>query len=217
MLSFPVRDPNEKRGPMKRRDFISGVAIASASLAAGQTSKPADLPKPVGPGAKNILISSVNGHAYLDAGFEWLERGGDTLDAALRVVKGPENDPNDTSVGLGGLPNEEGVVELDACCMHGPTRRAGAVGGLRDVRNAAALAKAVMEHTAHVMLAGEGATRFGLAMGFQKENLLTEHSRKIWQLWKESNSNQDWWGPGMADPNWKPPAPLQISPIADQP
>jgi N4-(beta-N-acetylglucosaminyl)-L-asparaginase len=74
-----------------------------------------------------------------------------------------------------------------------------------------------MEHTGHVMLAGEGATRFGLKMGFPKENLLTEHSRKIWQLWKESNSNQDWWGPGMADPNWKPPAPLQISPIADQP
>src|SRR5258708_15803777 len=173
---------------MKRRDFISGAAIASASLAAGQTSKPADLPKPVGPGAKNILISSVNGHSYLDAGYEWLERGKDTLDAAITVVSGPENDPNDTSVGLGGLPNEEGVVELDACCMHGPTRRAGAVGGLRDIRNAAALAKAVMEHTAHVMLAGEGATRFGFALGFPKKNLLTENSRKIRQLLQQNPS-----------------------------
>src|SRR5216684_859130 len=217
MLSFPVRDPNEKRGSMKRRDFISGVAITSASLAAGQTSKPADPPKPVGPGAKNILISSVDGHSYLDAGFEWLERGKDTLDAAITVVSGPENDPNDTSVGLGGLPNEEGVVELDACCMHGPTRRAGAVGGLRDVKNAAALAKAVMEHTAHVMLAGEGATRFGFAMGFPKENLLTENSRKIWQLWKETHSDRDFWGPGMADPKWKPPRPRETSSVTDQP
>src|SRR5258708_23240218 len=98
---------------MKRRDFISGAAIASASLAAGQTSKPADLPKPVGPGAKNILISSVNGHSYLDAGYEWLERCKDTLDAAITVVSGPENDPNATRAGPGVLPNEVGVVPPD--------------------------------------------------------------------------------------------------------
>ncbi len=168
------------------------------------------------PGGKNIIICARNGLNYIDAGYERLRAGADTLDAAITVVSGPENDPNDDSVGLGGLPNEEGVVELDACCMHGPTRRAGAVGAVHDIKNVASLAKTVMEHTGHVMLAGEGATRFGLKMGFPKENLLTEHSRKIWQLWKESNSNQDWWGPGMADPNWKPPAPLQISPIADQ-
>jgi len=133
------------------------------------------------------------------------------------VVSGPENDPNDDSVGLGGLPNEEGVVELDACCMHGPTRRAGSVGGVRDIKNVASVAKAVMEHTGHVMLVGEGATRFALAMGFPKENLLTEHSRKIWMLWKETHSNQDWWGPGLADPNWKPPQPLGTSSLEDQP
>jgi N4-(beta-N-acetylglucosaminyl)-L-asparaginase len=142
---------------------------------------------------------------YLDDGFAFLKGGGDTLDAAIRVVKGPENDPKDTSVGLGGLPNEEGVVELDACCMHGPTRRAGSVGAVRNIKNVSMVAKAVMDHTGHVMLVGDGAERFAVAVGFPRENLLTEHSRKIWLLWKENNSNQDWWGPGLADPNWKAP------------
>jgi len=120
-------------------------------------------------------------------------------------VKGPEDDPNDTSVGLGGIPNEEGVVELDACCMHGPTRRAGSVGGVRNIKNVSLVSKAVMEHTGHVMLVGEGAERFAVAVGFPRENLLTDHSRKIWLLWKEYHSNEDWWGPGLDDPRWQPP------------
>ena len=135
----------------------------------------------------------------------FLKGGGDTLDAALRVVRGPEDDPNDSSVGLGGLPNEEGVVELDACCMHGPTRRAGSVGGVRNIKNVSQVAKAVMEHSGHVMLVGEGAERFAVTMGFPRENLLTERSRKIWQLWKEYHSNDDWWGPGISDPHWQAP------------
>jgi N4-(beta-N-acetylglucosaminyl)-L-asparaginase len=210
---------------MKRRDFLSGLAVTSAAVAAGQATKSAD-PQPqnkdnlkvprTSPG-KNTLICSRNGYDHIDAGYEKLRRGADTLEAAITVVSGPENDPNDDSVGLGGLPNEEGVVELDACCMHGPTRRAGSVGGVRDIKNVASVARGVMEHTGHVMLVGEGATRFAVALGFPKENLLTEHSRKIWLLWKETHSNQDWWGPGLADPNWKPPAPLESSSIDDQP
>ena len=133
------------------------------------------------------------------------ENGADTLDAGLLVVTGPEDDPNDDSVGFGGLPNEEGVVELDSCCMHGPTRRAGSVGGVRNIKNVCKVAKAVMEHTGHVMLCGEGAERFAVAMGFPRENLLTEHSRKIWMLWRESHSNQDWWGPQIGAPNWVAP------------
>ena len=152
-----------------------------------------------------ILICANNGYNYLDDAFTFLKNGGDTLDAALRVVKGPEDDPNDSSVGLGGLPNEEGVVELDACCMHGPTRRAGSVGGVRNIKNVSLVSKAVMEHTGHVMLVGEGAERFAVAMGFPRENLLTDHSRKIWLLWKENHSNSDWWGPGLASPEWKAP------------
>ncbi len=204
---------------MKRRDFLSGIAVTSATIAAGQgtvhmPSPTKEVPRQSNP--KNIIICAANGYNYLDAGYEKLHSGADTLDAALAVVSGPENDPNDDSVGLGGLPNEEGVVELDSCLMHGPTRRAGAVGGLHDIKNASAVAKAVMEHTGHVMLVGEGATRFGLELGFPKENLLTEHSRKIWLLWKESNSNQDWWGPGMDDPGWTPPAPMSGE-LKDQP
>ena len=206
---------------MKRRDFLSGMAITSASLAAGQTPAPQkmDSPYKMIPNTgkpKNIIICAANGFNYIDAGFEKLRSGADTLDAAITVVSGPENDPNDDSVGLGGLPNEEGVVELDSCCMHGPTRRAGSVGGVRDIKNVASVAKAVMEHTGHVMLVGEGATRFAVAMGFPKENLLTEHSRKIWMLWKETHSNQDWWGPGVSDPNWKPPAAMSEL-LEDQP
>jgi N4-(beta-N-acetylglucosaminyl)-L-asparaginase len=89
--------------------------------------------------------------------------------------------------------------------MHGPTRRAGSVGGVRNIKNVSKVSKAVMENTGHVMLVGEGAERFAVAMGFPRENLLTEHSRKIWLLWKEFHSNNDWWGPGLADPRWQPP------------
>ena len=216
---------------MKRRDFLSGLAVTSASLAVAQTTKvAAEQPQakaPVRAGGKTVMICAANGIPlnpdgtpranHLDAGYKQLAAGADTLDAAITVVSGPENDPKDTSVGLGGLPNEEGVVELDACCMHGPTRRAGSVGGVRDIKNVAALSRAVMQHTGHVMLVGEGATRFAVAMGFKKEDLLTDDSRKIWLLWKEHHSNQDWWGPGLADPRWKAPAALETSSLEDQP
>jgi len=196
-----------------RRDFVKTSVLgafaagaganAETSLAAteeGGHASSADSPK------RPVIICANNGYAYVEAAYAFLKSGGDTLDAAIRVVKGPEDDPNDDSVGLGGLPNEEGVVELDACCMHGPTRRAGSVGGVRNIKNVALVSKAVIEHTGHVMLVGEGAERFAVAMGFPRENLLTERSRKIWLLWKEFNSDRDWWGPGMADPHWQAPS-----------
>ncbi len=200
---------------ISRRGFL-GSAIA-ASVATGlkaphsiaQDNSHNDSSHPggyFGVGKRPIIICSHNGVNYLDDALAFLNNGGDTLDAAIRVAKGPEDDPNDDSVGLGGLPNEEGVVELDACCMHGPTRRAGSVGGVRNIKNVALVSKAVMEHTGHVMLVGEGAERFAVAVGFPRENLLTERSRKIWLLWKEYHSTDDWWGPGLADPQWKPPA-----------
>jgi N4-(beta-N-acetylglucosaminyl)-L-asparaginase len=110
-----------------------------------------------------VLIAAGNSYAYLNAGYELLKKGGDTLDAAIAVVRGPEDDPNDDSVGLGGLPNEEGVVELDSSCMHGPTRRAGAVGAVHNIKNVSLLAREVMLHSGHVMLVGEGAERFAVA------------------------------------------------------
>src|SRR6202041_1163055 len=200
-----------------RRDFVKtsllgAVAAGVGTHAQGEESEQGAAPErdaQSGPHKRPIIVCANNGYAYLESAFAFLKGGGDTLDAALQVVKGPEDDPNDDSVGLGGIPNEEGVVELDACCMHGPTRRAGSVGGVRNIKNVSMVAKAVMDHTGHVMLVGEGAERFAVAVGFPRENLLTEHSRKVWLLWKENHSDQDWWGPGLADPNWKPPAPPQ--------
>jgi N4-(beta-N-acetylglucosaminyl)-L-asparaginase len=204
---------------VSRRDFLATAVVGSLSLGLhgqqGQSSKEQAAnksePSPGG-GKRPIIVCANNGFNYLDDAYAFLAGGGDTLDAALRVVKGPEDDPNDTTVGLGGLPNDEGVVELDACCMHGPTRRAGSVGGVRNIKNVSLVSKAVMEHTGHVMLVGEGAERFAVAVGFPRENLLTDHSRKIWLLWKEYHSNQDWWGPGLDDPHWQPP---DIKPQAD--
>ena len=159
---------------MKRRDFLfrPGGNLGIAGCWPNQSSTKNGFSvqdHSQGGEPRNVIICAANGYNYIDAGFEKLRGGADTLDAAIAVVSGPENDPNDDSVGLGGLPNEEGVVELDSCCMHGPTRRAGAVGAVRDIKNVASVAKAVMEHTGHVMLVGEGATRFAIAMGFPKE------------------------------------------------
>src|SRR5246500_4474178 len=199
-----------------RRDFLTTTALGSIAL--GPEAKPLNPKSNPGPaglssppqsgagyGKPPILLCANNGFAYLDRAYEHLSKGGDTLNSAVLVVTGPEDDPNDDSVGLGGLPNEEGVVELDSCCMHGPTRRAGSVGGVRNIKNVSKVSKAVMEHTGHVMLVGEGAERFAVAMGFPRENLLTEHSRKIWLLWKEYHSSRDWWGPGIADPKGQGP------------
>jgi len=194
-----------------RRDFLATAALTSASIALnGQVTKSIDHKPGETKQAKRdwkrpVIICAGNGFEYLDRGYEVMRSGGDTLDAVIQVIRGPEDDPKDTSVGLGGLPNEDGVVELDACCMHGPTRRAGSVAGVHNIKNVSLLAKTVMERTGHVMLVGEGAERFGYAHGFPKENLLTEESRKTWLLWKETMSTQDWWGPGLADPNYKFP------------
>jgi N4-(beta-N-acetylglucosaminyl)-L-asparaginase len=194
---------------VSRRDFLATAVAGSLSVGLpGVASGAQDSanPKPgSASGKRPIIVCANNGFNYLDDAYAFLAGGGDTLEAALRVVKGPEDDPNDTSVGLGGIPNEEGVVELDACCMHGPTRRAGSVGGVRNIKNVSLVSKAVMDHTGHVMLVGEGAERFAVAVGFPRENLLTDHSRKIWLLWKEYHSNEDWWGPGLDDPRWQPP------------
>ena len=191
-----------------RRSFLATAALGSSSiamgLAAGQESQHSV--RPAQAGKRPALVTKTTGLHSLDAAYDLLRRGGDTLDAVTLVCKAQEDDPNDQTVGLGGLPNEDGVVELDASCMHGPTRRAGAVGAVRNIKNVSLLARAVMDHTGHVMLVGEGAERFAEKIGFPKENLLTERSRKMWLLWKETMSREDWWGPGMSDPNWKPPA-----------
>jgi N4-(beta-N-acetylglucosaminyl)-L-asparaginase len=209
VISFHVSYKQEDLMPFSRRDFVKTSVLGAVAAAVGTRAQGEDAKQEhdssSGSYERPIIICAHNGFNYVDDAFTFLKSGGDTLDAALRVVKGPEDDPNDTSVGLGGIPNEEGVVELDACCMHGPTRRAGSVGAVRNIKNVSLVAKAVMDHTGHVMLVGEGAERFAVAVGFPRENLLTDHTRKIWLLWKEYHSNEDWWGPGLADPHWQAP------------
>jgi N4-(beta-N-acetylglucosaminyl)-L-asparaginase len=192
----------------RRRFFLTslaGTAAAStANLLAAKESEPVGAVRQssaAGPkGKRPVIISSANGVKALQKGMDILNNGGDTLDAAVAAVTVVEDDPSDDSVGYGGLPNEEGEVELDASVMHGPTRRGGAVASVRRIKNVAKLAKTVMERTNHTMIVGDGARRFAVAEGFEEMNLLTEHSRKIWLAWKASTSLN--WRPGIDSPEW---------------
>lgn len=184
---------------ISRRGFIAASVAGAASvpLLADTPEKP----QPKRAAKLPVLVCSEYSYKWIDDGYKLLAGGADTLDAAIQVVKGPEDDPDYQNVGLGGRPNEEGVVELDASCMHGPSRTAGAVGGVRNIKNVSLVSNAVRIHSGHVMLVGEGAERFAVAQGFPRENLLTDKSRKDWLLWKETHS--DWWGPGLASPDWR--------------
>src|ERR1700694_3932329 len=194
-----------------RRKFfltsLAGSAAASVSNLFGRTPAPAGANDaayaaiPAAQGKRPIIISSAHGVNALGLGMEILKKGGDTLDAVVAAVTIVEDDPNDDSVGYGGLPNEEGEVELDASVMHGPTHRAGSVASVRRIKNVSRLAKTVMEKTNHVMIVGDGARRFAVAEGFEEMNLLTEHSRKLWLAWKASTSFN--WRPGIDSPEWK--------------
>src|SRR5689334_24344062 len=140
-----------------------------------------------------LVIASANGIRGVKLAYDQIMSGKDTLDAVIAGVNIEELDPNDQYVGLGGLPNEDGVVQLDASCMHGPTKRAGSVACLEDIATPASVAKAVMDHTDHVMLVGPDAKRFALRMGFHEQNLLTEKSRERWLKWKENMGDVHNW------------------------
>lgn len=192
-----------------RRSFLTGLAAWPAAAYALGSQNPAEAAanqaKPMAKRGKHplIAISSRNGLEATKAAYQQLKKGADTLDAAIAGVTIVENDPNDTTVGYGGIPNEDGVVELDAAVMHGPTHKAGAVASIQNIKNPAQVAKLVMARTDHVLLVGEGALRFAKAHGFKEENLLTEKARKIWLYWKETNSKRDDWLPptGKIDPD----------------
>jgi N4-(beta-N-acetylglucosaminyl)-L-asparaginase len=197
--------------PISRRDFIGTGAAAAAGLGlptigAAETLVSSIVERsslrPAGPFAPPpVVVSSANGFISKNASgktgvevaFDMISRGGDTLDAIVNGVSVVELDPNDQSVGLGGLPNEEGIVQLDASVMHGPTKRAGSVSSLEGIATPAAVAKAVMDYTDHIMLVGPGAKKFALQMGFKEENLLTEQTRKDWLRWKATQNPNDAW------------------------
>ncbi|NUP97930.1 MAG: isoaspartyl peptidase/L-asparaginase, partial [Planctomycetaceae bacterium] len=147
------------------------------------------------------MVGSANALAGMKLHYSKLVEGADPLDAAIEVVKVTEADPEDTSVGLGGLPNEEGVVQLDAACMHGPTHNSGAVACIENILHPSEVARLVMERTDHCLLVGEGAYKFARAHGHPHVELLTESTRKIWLQWRERHSNDDDWLPPAAKKN----------------
>lgn len=178
---------------MDRRAFVmtgaaAGLAAAAPRAAFGQAPT-VMTPRTVKP----VVVSSSNGNKYTNGGpvtgvqkaFAMITQGGDVLDALIAGVNLCELDPEDTSVGYGGLPNADGVVQLDASCMHGPKKRAGAVACIEGVRAPSLVAKAVMEHTDHHLLVGRDAQRFARNMAFTVEDdLNTERSRTLWLEWK---------------------------------
>ncbi|MGF7183262.1 isoaspartyl peptidase/L-asparaginase [Tunturiibacter psychrotolerans] len=209
---------------LSRRSFLAVAAMSSASAVLGtkgsaqtasmQHDHPADAhaahnhPKPVRPVVPRlpVLICKMTPTIGVDAAYTMLKERGDTLDAVLHVTRTQEDDPNDHSAGLGGLPNEQGEVQLDACCLHGPTGRVGSVAGVSGIKNASLLARAVMEDTGYSQIVGADAHRFALARGFQKEELNTERTRKNWALWKSIQSAPELVGSEIYDPSWPRPA-----------
>jgi N4-(beta-N-acetylglucosaminyl)-L-asparaginase len=198
---------NNDKGISRRAVVLGSALLPALAPARGQTSG-------------NVVISSANGERACARAMEILKAGGDTLDAVVAGVNINEEDPEDTSVGYGGLPNEEGIVELDASVMHGPTRQAGSVAAIRGVKTPSKIAKLVMEQTDHIMLVGGGASKFAREMGYPEEDLLTAKSRLAWLTWKaslrdpEGHSN---WGPGLDAPKPKTMSRLkEMFPEADE-
>jgi N4-(beta-N-acetylglucosaminyl)-L-asparaginase len=196
---------------ISRRHFLGAGAAAAAGLTLPRTGDA--LPRvtdvldraTLAPDARRaagrpVIVSADNGYSVdpngkrgIQVAYDMLAQGADPLDAIVAGVNVVELNPNDQSVGLGGLPNEEGVVQLDASCMHGPTKRAGAVAALEGIATPSLVAKAVMDHTDHIMLVGADAKRFALKMGFKEQNLLTEASRERGRRCKDDPGGFNTW------------------------
>ncbi len=172
---------------INRRDFL--LTTAAASVASTAAAAPAVHTG----GSKPVVVASRNGFTMRNGGdvscvetaFEKITGGADVLEALVEGVNIVELDPEDASVGYGGRPNADGVVQLDACCMHGPRKQAGGVAALEGVRTPASVAKAVMDFTDHHLLVGPGAQNFARNMGFDiEDDLNTDKSRKLWLEWQ---------------------------------
>jgi N4-(beta-N-acetylglucosaminyl)-L-asparaginase len=189
--------------PISRRRFVAATgvsALAGRSLFAQNEAPQALVRNAVRP----VVISAANGNKSKDGdgltcvakAFKLITSGADVLDAVVAGVNIVELDPEDTSVGYGGLPNAEGVVQLDASVMHGPLKRAGAVACIEGVRTPSLVAKKVMEETDHVLIVGRDAQKFARSMGFKiEDDLNTEKSRRLWLEWKRKTDHQHYLNP----------------------
>src|SRR4051812_10348497 len=185
---------------INRRRFLGvGAVGAVAAMAVPVLARQPEKPKAAAGNAAGTpgdahrgpcSISSLNGLRATARAMELVKQGYDPADAVVQGVRIIEDDPNDTSVGLGGEPNEDGVVELDASVMHGPTHKTGAVASIRKIKNPAMVALLVLRKTDHCLLVGDGARRFAIEYGFKEEDLLTEQSRLEWLKWR-SNLGKD--------------------------
>jgi N4-(beta-N-acetylglucosaminyl)-L-asparaginase len=176
-----------------RRTFLGSAALAAAGGRLPGTA----VATPEAPWIKRVragkfaAVASANGIRGVALAVDLMQKGADTLDAGVEGVKLQELDPSDESVGYGGLPNMDGVVQLDASCMHGPSKRAGAVAALEGIKTPSEVARLVLKYTNHILLVGEGAKRFALSYGFKEEDLLTPSSRDKWLRWRANRAPND--------------------------
>ncbi len=197
-----------------RRDFVKSASLAAAVPLTGLAQAPSTQQAPaVMRTVRPVVISDYSGWEFKNGGtenavqraFRLVTSGQDVLDALIAGVNIPELDPLETGIGYGSLPNANGVIELDASCMHGPKKRAGAVACLEGVRTPSLVAKAVMDYTDHHLLAGAGAQQFARHMGFTVEDdLNTDNSRRLWREWKRRVDPEHWLDPNGAERKPKP-------------
>ncbi len=188
--------------PLSRRDLLATAAVAGLAATTRSTmAREAPLPRGAGDLHRGpAVIASGNGVRAVERALAMIREGSDPAVAIVEGVGIVEADPKDMSVGLGGLPNEEGVVQLDSCVMHGPTHKAGSVACLEDTLHPAAVALKVLQTTDHVMLVGEGAKRFARAHGFPHHDMLTPEAREVWLRWKRNHDpNDDWLDDDQSD------------------
>jgi N4-(beta-N-acetylglucosaminyl)-L-asparaginase len=179
-------------GPTRREVVAGSLAVAAgAAITQARETPPTE--------GFPVAIASENGLEAVRRAVERMQIGVPPVEAAVDGVGLVEADPDDITVGYGGLPNAEGVVQLDACCMDGRTMRAGAVAALEGFRHPARVAFEVMQRTTRVLLVGDGAARFARQLGYEEEDLLTTRSRKIWLYWKSHMSDRDDWIPDKAE------------------
>jgi len=194
---------------MQRRDFIRTAAASAGALAAGATSLDA-AERATAPyvnrgfRARPIVLSDLSGIGFTNGGpesaveraYRGITEGEDVLDALIAGVNIPENDPTESGIGFGGLPNADGVVQLDSCCMHGPRKWAGGVAGIEGVKTPSRVARAVAELTDHHLIAGQGAREFARSLGFEiHPDLNTDNSRQLWLEWQRRVDPGHWLDP----------------------